>query len=89
MKQPDIKFEHGQTVYTLNGHKVVTFTCRSLKILCRYNGYNTEGWGVETHQSGGGLPYKIYYSDVDSPKDDQWVSQELLFATKEELIKSL
>ena len=90
MKQPDIKFNHGQTVFTLNGHKIVEFSCVSLKILCTYNGYATDGWGIITHdQSKGGLPYRIFYSDKTSPQENDWTSQELLFATKEDLRNSL
>lgn len=89
MTQPNIKFNHGQSVWTNSQLKAKQFICRSIKILCTYNGYSTDGWGVVTHSSNGGLPYRIFYSEENNPKEDQWTSEELLFETKDDLLKSL
>lgn len=88
MKQPDIKFEYNQNVWINGLSKAKTFCCKSVKVLCTYNGYSANEWG-ETTDGSAGLPYRIFYSEVANPSEVQWTSQEFLFATKQELLDSL
>lgn len=83
-----VKFKLGQTVWYNHIPKPKTMTVRSLRILCTYNGYTGECWGDDTG-SGRGWPFRVQYSEEQSPKEDQWTSQELLFASKEELLQSI
>jgi|GEM_PF-5747732 len=94
IRMPDIKYQYYQQVWINSTVKAKTFICRSLKVLCTYNGYSADGWGVTTHvdnsgKHSGGMPYRVFYSEVDNPGENDWVSQELLFATKEDLLNSL
>jgi hypothetical protein len=85
---PHIRFKYGQVVWVNSQVKAKEFRCKALKIICTYNGYSADEWGQTAHGNGG-MPFRIYYSDVPNPKETEWTSEELLFETKEDLLKSL
>lgn len=90
---PTIKYKLNQRVYINSQTKIKPFSCQAVKIVCKYEGYSASEWGEAAMVIGkkptGGYPFRIFYSESSSPKDDQWVSEELLFETQEELIESI
>ena len=84
-----VKFQLGQTVWINDIPKPKQIRLQSLKIICRYCGGTGDRWG--DHDSRGqGWPFQVYYSvHTTPPKECDWISQEVLFATKEELIKGI
>lgn len=83
-----IKFKLFQNVWINEQIKAKQISVKAVRVLCTYQGYTGENWG-DTDSKGGGWPFRVQYSTESNPKDDQWISQELLFASKDELLKSL
>ncbi len=84
----DIKYKCNQEVWVMDNNKPIKIQANSFKVECFYDGYSAVNWGETRNEDSGGYPIKISYNR-DSYGKGIWYNQKEVFATKEELLKSL
>lgn len=77
------KYNYLESLWYMKDNKPTTISVSEFKIECLYSGYADGGWGTKRT-----FPIKIYYR-TNYSKPTEWIPEEKLFKTKEELINSL
>ncbi len=84
----DVKYKLYQKVWIMYENRPTEISLKALRIKCEYNGYSGEYWGDERAGKGRGWPMIILYN-TEGSRETNWINQDLVFTTKEELLKSL
>lgn len=84
----EVKYNLREELWTMKENKPIKVYIQALKIESFYNGYTGDNWGDESAGKGRGWPINIYYNTECYGKEE-WIHEDKLFKTKEELLESL
>jgi hypothetical protein len=85
----ETKFNYGDIAWYMKENKPISITLTELRVEFTYSGYSGE-WkpGAKPGESKyNAYPQSEYYKE--SYQQKEWISAQLLFKTKEELLNSL